>query len=41
MLSDTDGYRIPLPARSDPLSAYFDDADDENKYERGSRAEAG
>jgi len=36
MLSDTDGY----PARSDPLSAYFDDADDENEYERRSGAEA-
>jgi hypothetical protein len=39
MLTDTDGYRTPISARSDPLSAYFDDADDENEYERGSGTE--
>jgi hypothetical protein len=34
MLTDTGGYRTRPPARSDPPSAYFDDADDENEYER-------
>jgi hypothetical protein len=33
MLTVTGGYRT-RPARSEPPSAYFDDADDENEYER-------